>query len=127
MKRMLFKNILPGILIALWMTTCYYVCKSPEGFHLFTFWIMVGFPFGIHRMCYFLVPWNFDIAGSIGVLALNAIVGGIYGGFIVLFKIIRITVELLIAVCRLFIGQEESYGVNETSEPSNGEGDCKGE
>jgi len=35
----------------------------------------------IHRMCLWLVPTKFDLAGTIGVVAVNIIVGGIIGGF----------------------------------------------
>ena len=35
----------------------------------------------------FLVPKNFGIAGSMGILALNCIVGGLIGGIIVLVRI----------------------------------------
>ena len=41
-------------------------------------------------MCMFLVPKNFGIAGSMGILALNCIVGGLIGGIIVFVRIIVI-------------------------------------
>lgn len=50
---------------------------KPEGFNFFLFWVIVGFPFGIRRMWFWLLPKNFDIAGSIGILALDCIVGGL--------------------------------------------------
>ena len=42
-----------------------------------------------------LVPVNFDIGESIGVLALNCIVGGLIGGIFLIVKIIRIPVEIV--------------------------------
>ena len=44
-------------------------------------WICIGFPFGIRRMFLWLVPHRFDLAGTVGVVVLNVIVGGIIGGF----------------------------------------------
>ena len=38
-------------------------------------------PFGIRRMFLWLVPHSFDLAGTVGVVVLNVIVGGIIGGF----------------------------------------------
>lgn len=43
----------------------------------------------------FLVPKNFGIAGSMGILALNCIVGGLIGGIIVLVRIIVIITEII--------------------------------
>ena len=94
MKRVLFKIIIPVFLIAVWMITCYLVCNKAEGFDLFLYWIMVGFPFGIHRMCLWLVPRNFGISGSIGVFALNCIIGGLIGGVVLIVKIIKIITEV---------------------------------
>lgn len=103
MKRVLSKVMLPLALIGVWVLTCYPVCNKPEGFDLFLFWIMVGFPFGIRRMCMFLIPVNYGISGGIGVLALNAIVGGLIGGIVVIFKLIGVVVELFKCVLDLFV------------------------
>ena len=71
MKKALFKIILPVCVLVLWMITCYQVCNKAEGFDYFLYWILVGCPYGIRKMCMFLVPKNFGIAGSMGILALN--------------------------------------------------------
>lgn len=94
-KRVLFKIIIPSGLIALWMITCYPVCNKTEGFDLFLYWIMVGCPLGIHRMCLWLVPKNFGIGGSIGGFALNCIIGGLIGGVVLIFKVIGIVCEVV--------------------------------
>lgn len=41
--------------------------------------MVVGMPFGIHRMCIWLLPKNFDIGGTVGVWAMNIIVGCLIG------------------------------------------------
>ena len=69
MKRVLFKIIVPVLILVLWVLMCYPVCQQENGFDYFLFWIMVGFPYGIRKMCMFLIPKNFGIAGSIGVVA----------------------------------------------------------
>jgi len=43
-------------------------------------WLLIGCPFGIRRMSLWLVPRGFGIAGTVGVLAVNLIVGGLIGG-----------------------------------------------
>ena len=95
MKRVLFKVIVPAVIIAVWMLTCYPVCNRAEGFDCFLYWIIVGCPFGIRRMCLWLISKNFSISGSIGVLALNCIIGGLIGGVVLIFKIIGIAGELI--------------------------------
>lgn len=87
--------IIPAVFIAVWMLTCYPVCNKAEGFDWFLYWIIAGNPFGIRRMCLWLIPKNFGISGSIGVLALNCIIGGVIGGVVLIFKIIGIAGELI--------------------------------
>ncbi len=95
MKRVLFNVMIPTALITLWMITCYPVCNQPEGFDFFLYWILVGCPFGIRKMFVFLVPRNFGIAGSMGVLALNCIVGGLIGGIVLIVKVVGILIEIV--------------------------------
>lgn len=96
MKRGLFKVIVPTVFMAVWMWTCYLVCNKTDGFDWFLYWILAGCPFSIRRMCLWLIPKNFGISGSIGVLALNCIAGGLIGGIVLIFKIISIVEE---AIC----------------------------
>ena len=42
-----------------------------------------------------LIPKNFGIAGSMGVLALNAVVGGLIGGVVLIIKVVGMAVELV--------------------------------
>jgi len=98
MKRALFKVILPALAIGIWVLTYYPVCNKTEGFDFFLFWILVGFPFGIRKMCMVLIPKNFGIAGSMGVLALNAVVGGLIGGVVLIFKVIGMVCEVVCIV-----------------------------
>lgn len=97
-KRVLFKIIIPVFLIAVWMITCYPVCNKADGFDLFLYWILVGCPFGIHRMCLWFVPRNFGIGGSIGVFALNCIIGGLIGGVVLIVKMISVVCEVVCIV-----------------------------
>lgn len=94
MKQIWVKMVLPVFLLAVWMITCYPVCNRTEGFDFFLYWILVGCPYGIRKMCIFLVPRNFGIAGSVGILALNGIVGGLIGGVVVIWRIAGILAEI---------------------------------
>lgn len=55
----------------------------------FLMWICIGFPFGIKKMCAFILPFRHDIGATLGILFLNVIVGGIIGGFVAVYAVIR--------------------------------------
>lgn len=52
-------------------------------------WILVGIPFGMRKMCMWLIPWNYGISGTVGIVALNFIIGGLIGGGVVMVRIIQ--------------------------------------
>ena len=85
----IFRVFIPLVAIGFMVMLCYPVCNKPERFDFFLFWILVGFPFGIRRMWMWLIPKNFDIAGSVGILALDCIVGGVIGGVVVVIALIK--------------------------------------
>lgn len=98
MKRVLFKVILPLAFIVVWLNMCYWICLGENGVNWFQFWIMSGFPFGIQKMLVLLIPRNFGIAGSIGVLALDAVIGGMIGVIVLAIKIIAIIAAIAVVI-----------------------------
>lgn len=95
LSAMLFKVIIPLVAIGFMVMFCYPVCNKPEGFDFFLFWILVGFPFGIRRMWLWLIPRNYSIAGSLGVIALDCIIGGIIGGFVAVVTVAKAGITTL--------------------------------
>lgn len=59
------------------------------------FWVMVGFPFGIKFMCLKLIPKNYGLTGAVGVFALNAVIGGMIGGAMLMTAIVKIFVNVI--------------------------------
>ena len=51
---------------------------------------MAGFPFGIRFMCLKLIPRSYGISGAVGVFALNAVIGGLIGGAMLMMSMVRI-------------------------------------
>ena len=47
MKKVLFRIIIPMLILAVWMIMCYPVCAKADGFDYFLYWIMVGCPYGL--------------------------------------------------------------------------------
>lgn len=55
----------------------------------FYLWLLVGIPFGMRRMCLWVVPINHDMTAMAGVFALNLIVGGLIGGVVVVVQLLQ--------------------------------------
>lgn len=95
MKNLMTKIILPTIFIFLWLAVCYPICNRPEGFNYFMFWIIAGMPFGIRFMCLKLIPKGYGLTGAIGVFALNAIIGGLIGGAMLMAAIVKVFINII--------------------------------
>ena len=89
------KFILKGSLIALWMVVCYYFCNKPEGFDYFLYWIFCGFPFGFRKMSLWFMPKGLGLAGTVGMWALRAVLGGMIGGVILMFTVLKMPADLV--------------------------------
>ena len=100
-----FKEILiPLIAIAVVLCIAYPICHKAEGMDYFLLWLIVGFPFGIRRMMLWLIPHNYGISGSIGIIGLDCIIGGIIGGFVVIYMIGRSIVALVRIIITIAYG-----------------------
>ena len=102
MKRMICNVIMPGMLIGLIVLVCYPVCMKEDGFDFFQFWILTGFLFGVRKMNLILLPKNFGIGESMGIFVLNIILGGIIGGVVLCFLIVKIFMELILVLLETF-------------------------
>ena len=97
-KRFAVSVLLPIVIAAVFALLFKAVYMSPEGINYLLMWICIGIPFGIHRMCVWIVPTKFDLAGTIGVMAVNIILGGIIGGFALVFQVLKGTVQTLAGI-----------------------------
>ena len=62
-----------------------------------------GVPFGIRRMCMWLIPGGYGIAGTVGVWALNFIVGGIIGIMILAWRLLTAVLYIGLTIYRIII------------------------
>ena len=102
MKRIICNVILPGISIGIIFIVCYPVCMKEDGFDFFLFWMLTGFIFGVRKMNVILLPKNLGIGESLGIIVLNCLIGGLIGGFVLCFIIIKIFVELTFIILETF-------------------------
>ena len=58
-------------------------------------WFLSGIPFGIQRMSLWVIPRGYDIGGSMGVLALNLLVGSVIGGIVLMWRLLMAVIYLV--------------------------------
>ncbi|MCQ2088349.1 MAG: DUF6050 family protein [Bacilli bacterium] len=100
MIKIITNTIQLGIIVV-WGITCYYICRSEDGFQYFIYWIIMGFPFGFQKLRMLLIQKGFGIAGEIGVFALDAIVAGLIGGIFLVKKIVVIMADYIKAIGKI--------------------------
>jgi len=100
MIKIITNTIQLGIIVV-WGVTCYYICRSEDGFQYFIYWIIMGFPFGFQKLRMLLIPKGFGIAGEIGVFAFDAIVAGLIGGIFLVKKIVVIMADYIRAIGKI--------------------------
>ena len=67
---------------------------------LFLIWLACGVPFGIGKM-FTLIPIGFGISGTVGVVALNIVLGGLIGGVILIYRLAMAVWYLPLTIYRL--------------------------
>jgi len=98
MVEILRKTVIPLASVGLLLAAFYPVCTTNGQCDYFLLWILVGWPFGIGKMFIWLIPKNFGLAGSMGVFALNIIIGGLIGGVIAGIKVIFAVANLIVSL-----------------------------
>lgn len=80
MKTFLREVLLP-LLAALCLAAFFKPVYMADGVcNYFLMWLCVGLPFGLKWMCLWLVPFGYGISGTVGIFAINLILGGLTGG-----------------------------------------------
>ncbi|MCB5715057.1 DUF6050 family protein [Lactonifactor longoviformis] len=95
--RLLKNSILPLAAILLIAVLGQYIYIVDGQVDLFRLVMVYGVPFGIPYML-FVIPIGGSISRGIGILALNVIVGALFGSVIAVFAFIRAVVYLMAAV-----------------------------
>lgn len=67
-------------------------------------WILCGLPFGIHRMCVWIVPGGGSLGGGVALFALNFIIGGLIGGFVLVWRLLVAAWYVPLTIYRLIVG-----------------------
>lgn len=79
--KIFLKEVLLPLAVALFLAFLFKPVYMQDGTcDYFLMWLLVGCPFGIRRMSLWLVPRGYSLSGTVGIVALNLIVGGLIGG-----------------------------------------------
>ena len=81
-KAFFFKSVLPVIVALILYCIFKSACIKNGELDYVWLWILCGLPFGLHRMCLWIVPGGGSLSGGIALFALNFIIGGVIGGAI---------------------------------------------
>ena len=82
------KSVIPVVSAALLVCIFKSACMKDGVIDYLWLWILCGLPFGLHWMCFWFVPGGNSTGGGVAMFALNFIIGGIIGGFILAWRLI---------------------------------------
>ena len=66
--------------------------------------VQSGLPFGIHRMCVWIVPGGDSLGGGAALFVLNFVIGGIIGGFVLVWRLLVAAWYVPLTIYRLIVG-----------------------
>ena len=109
-----FKRTVLPVIIAWFLFSMFKNVFTNNGeTNYFYVWLCCGIPFGIQRMFVWLVPHGYDIGGTVGIVALNFILGGIIGGVILIWRLVCAAWYIPLTVfCLLAVGKGDTMEIN---------------
>lgn len=100
MRDFMRKTVLPVVVALLLFSIFSRIFIENGKPNYFLIWIACGVPFGIGKM-FTLIPIGFGISGTVGVVALNIILGGLIGGVILIYRLAVAVWYLPLTIYRL--------------------------
>lgn len=96
------KTVIPVVSVALLVCIFKSACMKDGAVDYLWLWILCGLPFGLQRMWLRFVPGSSSMGGGVALFALNFIVGGIIGGFVLVWRMIVAVWYVPLTIHRLF-------------------------
>lgn len=94
------KKVIAPVVAAIFLAALFYpLCVENGVCNYLKLWILMGIPFGVHRMFVWVIPKGFDLGGTVGVLVINLLVGGVIGGTIMAWRLTMAAIYLMWYVC----------------------------
>ena len=86
MKDFMKKTVVPVAVVLLLFSVFSRIFVENGTPDYFLIWLACGVPFGIGKM-FTLIPIGFGISGTVGVVVLNLVLGGLIGGVILICRL----------------------------------------
>ena len=103
-KEFFKKAVLPIAIAGLLYCIFKSACMRDGELDLLWLWILCGLPFGIHRMCVWIVPGGGSLGGGAALFVLNFVIGGLIGGFVLVWRLLVAAWYVPLTVYRLIVG-----------------------
>ena len=94
------KSIVPVAGAALLVCIFKSACMKDGTVDYLRLWIFCGLPFGICQMRLWFVPGSGSMGGGVALFALNFVIGGAIGGFVLAWRLIIAIWYVLLTVYR---------------------------
>ena len=107
-KEFFKKSVLPVAVAALLYCIFKSVCTKDGVTDYVWLFILCGLPFGIPRMFAWIVPGG-SLGTALPLFLLNFIIGGVMGGFVLVWRLLVSTWYIPLTIYRLFITRGTSY------------------
>ena len=90
------KRVIAPVVAAIFLEALFYpLCVENDVCDYLKLWVLMGIPFGVHRMFAWVIPKGFDLGGTVGILVINLLVGGVIGGMILAWRLVMAAVYLV--------------------------------
>ena len=90
------KRIIIPVASALFLAVLFHpLCMESGKCNYLSLWWFMGIPFGIHRMFFWIIPKCYDIGGTVAILFINVLVGGMIGGIVLAWRLLVAAVYFL--------------------------------
>ena len=98
-KEFFKKAVLPVAIAGLLYCIFKSACMRDGELDLFWLWILCGLPFGIHRMCVWIVPGGGSLGGGAVLFVLNFVIG-----FVLVWRLLVAAWYVPLTIYRLIVG-----------------------
>ena len=89
------KVVFPVGAVIFLATLFYPLCVENGVCDYLKLWVLMGISFGVHRMFVWVIPKGLDLGGTVGILVINLLVGGVIGGMILAWRLVMAAVYLV--------------------------------
>lgn len=90
MVKEIWKKVIWPVMAVLFLAMVFRPMCMAEG--CIDYWkllFLMGIPFGVQKMFVWLIPSGYGIGETVGIFALNLLVGGVIGSFILVWRLLE--------------------------------------